>query len=178
MSQIAMFHCRDGKTEVHYTLVCNWRADCPDDSDESFCQHARCPLGKYRCETNGRCVTFEERCVCQQLAAADDADCLKMLEREQRDVLKRLKWTDGEWFRSTLFAVNLNKTVGRFYITDLTANFLCPENHFECNADVRYCVPIFTRCNGYNDCVNGEDERGCQHVNCSGLTAAGAPACV
>jgi hypothetical protein len=39
-------------------------------------------------------------------------------------------------------------------------------------------VPIFTRCNGYNDCVNGEDERGCQHVNCSGLTAAGAPACV
>ena len=37
-------------------------------------------------------------------------------------------------------------------------NITCPDTHFLCPGDPVYCVPVFTRCNGVKDCVEGQDE--------------------
>lgn len=44
------FTCDNGFDRVPYTLVCDHRTDCPDGSDEDFCQFASCySSGKYDC---------------------------------------------------------------------------------------------------------------------------------
>lgn len=39
------FLCSNGRERVPYTLVCDHRRDCGDDSDEDFCLFPRCPAG-------------------------------------------------------------------------------------------------------------------------------------
>ncbi|KAK7483027.1 hypothetical protein BaRGS_00025690, partial [Batillaria attramentaria] len=57
---VGLFMCDDDETTLPYTLVCDYRSDCPDRSDQDFCHHgAECP--DFTC-TNGQCVTFSERC--------------------------------------------------------------------------------------------------------------------
>ena len=38
------FVCSSGIQQVSYSLVCDFRADCSDSSDESFCQHLPCNI--------------------------------------------------------------------------------------------------------------------------------------
>ena len=44
----------------------------------------------------------------------------------------------------------------------------CPETHFWCR-DKDYCLPVFVRCNGVNDCPGHEDEEGCDAYTCPGF---------
>ncbi|KAL8598228.1 hypothetical protein ACOMHN_035178 [Nucella lapillus] len=44
-------------------------------------------------------------------------------------------------------------------------NVLCPETHYQCPND-GYCLPVFTRCNGYYDCPHREDELDCDSYQC------------
>ena len=37
-----MFECAQGAEAVPYTLVCDYRSDCRDSSDESFCDYPPC----------------------------------------------------------------------------------------------------------------------------------------
>ena len=48
--------------------------------------------------------------------------------------------------------------------TNLT-NGLCPETHFQCPDD-GYCLPVYLRCNGVNDCPGREDEAECDNYLC------------
>ncbi|KAL8613524.1 hypothetical protein ACOMHN_007567 [Nucella lapillus] len=34
-----MFPCEEGTATVQHSMVCDFRQDCPDNSDESFCEH-------------------------------------------------------------------------------------------------------------------------------------------
>ena len=44
------FTCMNGVERVPYTLVCDHRSDCSDNSDENFCVFLSCPLqGKFQC---------------------------------------------------------------------------------------------------------------------------------
>lgn len=43
---VSMFLCQDGVSRVHYTLVCDFRYDCQDKSDETF---SGTPLVKASC---------------------------------------------------------------------------------------------------------------------------------
>ena len=44
----------------------------------------------------------------------------------------------------------------------------CPETHFWC-PDKDYCLPVYARCNGVNDCPSHEDEEGCDTYTCPGF---------
>ena len=44
----------------------------------------------------------------------------------------------------------------------------CPETHFWC-PDKDYCLPVYVRCNGVNDCPGHEDEEGCDTYTCLGF---------
>lgn len=46
-----MFMCTDGLERVPYSLVCDFRSDCSDDSDEDFCVFRPCALDvAFHCE--------------------------------------------------------------------------------------------------------------------------------
>ncbi|PVD27969.1 hypothetical protein C0Q70_10545 [Pomacea canaliculata] len=52
------FDCDNGFDRVPHTLVCDHRSDCPDGSDEDFCEFASCyTSGKYDCG-NHQVITF------------------------------------------------------------------------------------------------------------------------
>ena len=42
---------------------------------------------------------------------------------------------------------------------------VCPESHFQCPGN-GYCLPVFLRCNGVNDCPGLEDEQDCFTYTC------------
>ena len=44
----------------------------------------------------------------------------------------------------------------------------CPETHFWC-PEKDFCLPVFVRCNGVNDCPGHEDEEGCDVYTCPGF---------
>ena len=44
----------------------------------------------------------------------------------------------------------------------------CPKTHFRCPGH-GYCLPVFVRCNGVNDCPGREDEVGCESYTCPGF---------
>jgi hypothetical protein len=56
---VKMFAFERGFQTVHYSLVCDFKEDCPDSSDEAFCQHAPCK--QFTCDS-GQCVSFTAVC--------------------------------------------------------------------------------------------------------------------
>ncbi|PVD29173.1 hypothetical protein C0Q70_11770 [Pomacea canaliculata] len=54
-----MFKCDDNVQTIPYTLVCDYRPDCVDNSDENFCVIPECT--KFLCR-NQQCISFEQRC--------------------------------------------------------------------------------------------------------------------
>ena len=53
----------------------------------------------------------------------------------------------------------------------------CPTTHYQCPRG--YCLPVYTLCNGLNDCPGREDEQDCDTFTCPGLYRCRAsPMCV
>ena len=55
-----------------------------------------------------------------------------------------------------------------FSARPMTPGALCPESHFRCAGKEGYCLPVYLRCNGVNDCPGREDEAGCDEYTCTG----------
>jgi hypothetical protein len=73
-SSMQAFTCDNGEETVHYTLVCDFRPDCHDQSDEAFCKYLPCP--EMIC-SNGQCFTFYQRCdfVADCVDRSDEENC-------------------------------------------------------------------------------------------------------
>ena len=57
------------------------------------------------------------------------------------------------------------KTEDRVTVRNLSTS--CPDTHFQC-LDDGFCLPVFLRCNGVNDCPDREDEADCVSFTCPG----------
>ena len=56
---VPMFACDEGKVSIAYSLVCDFKTECNDLSDEYFCHHVACPQSKCN---NGQCLLHKNHC--------------------------------------------------------------------------------------------------------------------
>lgn len=73
LASVTMFVC-DNDDRVYYTLVCGFRYDCSDRSDEVFCEHPHC--GGFQCR-NKQCVPLSNRCdeIAHCVDSSDEVGC-------------------------------------------------------------------------------------------------------
>jgi hypothetical protein len=58
---VPKFACTRRPVTIPYTLVCDFRDDCPDGSDEAFCVHPPCSPGQATCHS-GQCIAVDKLC--------------------------------------------------------------------------------------------------------------------
>ena len=165
---VVMFSCSSGDTELSYSLLCDFRQDCADNSDESFCHHPTCT--ELAC-TNGQCVSWSSRCNGFQ-------DCVDGYDEEHcnRKIIDYSAVESSD--QNNSYLINFD---GRGYFTHRAMNLTepCPGTHYRCTKEWFYCLPIYTRCNGVFDCIFQEDERDCVGWTCPGLyRCRGSTVCV
>ena len=150
---IDMFMCERSHESLHYTLVCDHIQHCDDNTDEDFCPFFPCPFSWFRCQS-GQCITTDQLCdgKCDCYDGWDE-DC------ESQTLLFPM-----EAFPPAVLDVD---DKGRTFIRRINNSDLCPLTHFQCSQG--YCLPIYLRCNGVDDCPNREDEASCESYTCSGF---------
>ena len=150
---VAMFVCERSRESLHYTLVCDHIQHCEDNTDEDFCQFSPCPVSWFRCR-KGQCVPPYQVCnVKWDCYDGSDEGC--------------------KWHRIFLSVTTLPPAVldmsskARPFLKQMKDSEECPVTHFQCSQG--YCLPIYLRCNGVDDCPNREDEASCESYTCSGF---------
>ncbi|KAK7474595.1 hypothetical protein BaRGS_00034179, partial [Batillaria attramentaria] len=76
------FECSSGIARVPYTLVCDFRPDCSDASDETFCVVPPChPILEFDCR-NKQCIPQKNRCDDHEecVNAKDEVQCPQYTE--------------------------------------------------------------------------------------------------
>ncbi|XP_070189030.1 G-protein coupled receptor GRL101-like [Littorina saxatilis] len=150
---------------VPYSFVCDHLQDCEDSSDEDVCVFPTCVLSdQYQCANKqASCVPLNQRCdeIVQCLDESDEADCQKNVKLFQSIFLPpppRLVNFDGRG----------NVEYSPLDMERADGGPVCPDTHLFCPGD-GYCVPVYVRCNGVNDCPGKEDEAECDTYTCPGL---------
>ena len=154
---IPAFTCDDAETQVSYTLLCDSRHDCLDNSDESFCRHPHCDA--FAC-SNGQCVSHVKRCDMVK-------DCIDRSDEQHCEMYRSSREAPMGNVPSPVL-INF-ETKGRFLsVVSMNSSESCPDTHYRCPGELNSCLPVYTRCNGWNDCVGREDEDGCDNFTCPG----------
>ena len=158
---IPMFVCERSHEAVHYTLVCDNMQHCDDNTDEDFCDSAPCPPSRFRC-LSGQCIGLEHLC-------DSKSDCYDGSDEV---------CAEGKQFVTTLPPAILHVDgKGRPFLRQMNDSDECPLTHFQCTQG--FCLPIYLRCNGVDDCPNREDEASCESYTCSGFyRCRGSKACL
>ena len=158
VTSIPIFICRDGVTRISYTLVCDFRHHCEDLSDEVFCQHPPCDSSSFAC-SSGQCVSYLTRCdmMSDCLDDSDEFMC-EGYNYEKRFI----------WYRKSpgLMIFHLKRS---FLWIKMSSNETCPDTHYRCPGVYNDCLPVYTRCNGWYDCIDHEDEEACEDMTCPGF---------
>ena len=156
MTPVPIFLCGDGVTRLSYTLVCDFRHHCRDGSDETFCQHPSCDA--FAC-SNGQCVSYIKRCnlVSDCLDDSDELICTDYIILElQFSVVRSPVYITFDGVHS-------------FKVKKMSDDEVCPETHYRCPGEYNDCIPVYTRCNGWYDCMDYEDEEACENMACPGF---------
>ena len=150
---IAMFVCERSRESLHYTLVCDHIQHCEDNTDEEFCHFSLCPISWFRCQ-NGQCIALGQLC-------DGTSDCY--------DGSDEVCVSERPIFEPTTLppAVLDVDGTGQPFLKQMNDSDECPVTHFQCSQG--YCLPIYLRCNGVDDCPNREDEASCESYTCSGF---------
>ncbi|KAL8616946.1 hypothetical protein ACOMHN_041864 [Nucella lapillus] len=160
-----LYACAEGSHRVSYTFVCDHRQDCYDNSDESFCVFAVCQGGKdLQCGSSGQCFSLDQFC-------DGHVDCVNK-EDEVTCASDSLNKVQRQFHPPPPAVIDFTKDRNISVIPLPTGmkgqspvSPTCPDTHYQC-ANNGYCLPTFTRCNGYYDCPDHEDEADCDSYTC------------
>ncbi|KAL8591972.1 hypothetical protein ACOMHN_020450 [Nucella lapillus] len=153
------FVCNNGVQQVPYSLVCDYRADCGDQSDEDFCHFPACQRSDFQC---GGKQCIPETQVCDQIKQCvngiDEAECRRWrpVNLISPPAPAIVNFASDRYLNFTAFRTSSSPFPG------------CPDSHFQCPPD-GYCLPVFVRCNGVSDCQDRADEMGCEQYTCPGF---------
>jgi hypothetical protein len=158
---VLQFACADGITYIPYTLVCDFRPDCKDHSDEVFCKHPPC-INAFTC-LSGQCVSYVNR---GNLISDcfDDSD--EIMDEPYSTYEFKPTFEDSGVTLSYIIQYNAQ---GFFTKEELGSEDSCPDTHYRCPGPVTICMPVYTRCNGWFDCEGRQDEDGCDSYQCPGF---------
>ncbi|XP_076444361.1 uncharacterized protein LOC143282559 [Babylonia areolata] len=156
---VPFFTCRNQLERVPYTLVCDFRSNCCDGSDEDFCDFPQCESRlHYECSNAKQCINRDRMCDKRSdcVDGSDEFNCRNSLTR------------DGLLVNTVEPPASVDFTGdGSFTATQLI-NDTCPNTHFRC-AGQGYCLPVYVRCNGFYDCPGKKDEEDCDQYTCPGF---------
>ena len=148
-----MYVCERSHESLHYSLVCDHIQHSDDNTDEDFCPFCPCPFSWFRCQS-GQCITTDQLC-------DGKWDCYEGLDE---DCQSQTLLFSMEAFPPAVLDVD---DKGRTFMRRINNSDLCLLTHFQCSQG--YCLPIYLRCNGVDDCPNREDETSCESYTCSGF---------
>ena len=151
-----VFSCDGGITRLPYSLVCDFKYECKDRSDETFCQHPPCYT--FAC-SNGQCVSYSKRCDLTY-------DCLDESDEQMCEGYTKYRFSIRETKSPTLITFDGKHS---FRVKRMSSHEVCPETHYRCPGEFNDCLPVYTRCNGWYDCIDHEDEEACETMACPGL---------
>ena len=153
--EVPMFECERTFRAIPYTLVCDHVNQCPDYSDESFCQfRLTCPANTFRCH-NGQCIAKDGECDGLH-HCTDESDELCGPVNTRRFPPLTLP-------PATVYMTGR----GHYDLLPMNESDLCPVTHFRCPGG--YCLPVYLRCNDFADCPGREDEDNCTSYTCPGF---------
>ena len=156
LTSVPVFTCGDDVTRISYTLLCDFKHHCKDRSDETFCHHPSCDA--FAC-SNGQCLSVTKRCdlVSDCFDDSDEVSC-----EGYKRTYKRVVATESP------VLIRFDR-VHFFHFKKMSPNETCPETHYRCPGEYNDCLPVYTRCNGWYDCMDHEDEEGCEGTSCPGF---------
>ena len=149
------FACENRIRTLPFTLVCDHRPDCMDNSDEEFCVHEEC--SDSTCKRSGECISYSHWCDGMQHCEdkLDEENCfLQPQAAVSRLPPPAIVFLDGH---------------GDFSQKPLSQGEACPDTHFRCAGESAYCLPVYLRCNDVFDCPDQEDEADCARYLCPGF---------
>ncbi|KAL8618458.1 hypothetical protein ACOMHN_049875 [Nucella lapillus] len=140
--------------QVNGTNGCSLNADLPSHPGATYClaedSLSECILQSQHCNEFSDC-----------LDSSDEMDCSQVLAYP-------IEATTADDHH--LLYITLDGT-GYFTLQMMQMDELCPSTHYRCTAELLFCLPVYTRCNGFLDCVYGEDEQNCAPQICPGFYA-------
>ncbi|KAL8620655.1 hypothetical protein ACOMHN_029843 [Nucella lapillus] len=161
-------------SSIHHHLDCNLKTECEDGRDETEHCHFSSPECQglvvlcnqcYQFVTDLKipfateCLSYEN--VCDQISHCyDETDVTNCHELSTHYIA--VKYIP--------FPALINFDSIREFTSDpLNSTDSCPDSHYRCPGDFNDCLPVFTRCNGVYDCLDHQDEEGCEDLRCPGF---------